>query len=360
MAVAAVPQYLRTDTSTASPGFRFGLLLPIWTDCWEKDRNAGPGAWSSVTKFCPDDERRLKAVVARQAAMADIFETGHLLTARARSTAPFSTGLGIEHPLENGFAFLNPYGLPYLPGSGVKGVLRRAAQELASGEWGPSSAWGEPAIRALFGSEDSDDALRGALSFWDAFPSFPPGEGPRLVLEIMTAHHDHYLEGGGTPHESGRPNPITFLSLPPGTAFAFHVQCDRSLLRRSRHDLLEGETWQALVEAAFTHAFSWLGFGAKTAVGYGAMTLTAPVRRVAIEPTIHDGATLVWQPGSQTMTYAVAGLRSQAKGEETVKGLFEDPAAFDRLKSRKKLENQRVKATIEGNQVTIRSILRKS
>ncbi|MBW1963132.1 MAG: hypothetical protein JRJ04_16955, partial [Deltaproteobacteria bacterium] len=47
------------------------------------------------------------------------------------TTSPFVTGVGMEHPLENGFAFLSPYGLPYLPGSSVKGVLRKAAEELA-------------------------------------------------------------------------------------------------------------------------------------------------------------------------------------------------------------------------------------
>jgi CRISPR-associated protein Cmr6 len=29
--------------------------------------------------------------------------------------------------------------------------------------------------------------------------------------------------------------------------------------------------WKALLQSAFEHAFQWLGFGAKTAVGYGAM-----------------------------------------------------------------------------------------
>ena len=40
------------------------------------------------------------------------------------------------------------------------------------------------------------------------------------------------------------------------------------------------------MEAAFEHAFAWLGFGAKTAVGYGAMEedpAVAESRRKAIE-----------------------------------------------------------------------------
>ena len=35
--------------------------------------------------------------------------------------------------------------------------------------------------------------------------------------------------------------------------------------------LADEDRWKGLVKAAFEHAFEWLGFGAKTAVGYGAM-----------------------------------------------------------------------------------------
>jgi CRISPR-associated protein Cmr6 len=54
-----------------------------------------------------------------------------------------------------------------------------------------------------------------------------------------------------------------------------HLQrlTDKDNKRPGAPDLLaEGEThWKTLLEAAFKHAFTWLGFGAKTAVGYGAM-----------------------------------------------------------------------------------------
>lgn len=51
--------------------------------------------------------------------------------AEAELISPLATGLGNPHAVENGFAFLTPYGLPYIAGSGVKGVFRRAAEELA-------------------------------------------------------------------------------------------------------------------------------------------------------------------------------------------------------------------------------------
>jgi CRISPR-associated protein Cmr6 len=46
-------------------------------------------------------------------------------------------------------------------------------------------------------------------------------------------------------------------------------------------ELVREHRWQALLNAALTHAFDWLGFGAKTAVGYGAMQIDAErARRV--------------------------------------------------------------------------------
>jgi CRISPR-associated protein Cmr6 len=204
----------------------------------------------------------------------------------AQAIAPFTTGLGNEHPLENGFAFLNPYGLPYLPGSGVKGVLRQAARELAKGEWGQSEWSAEKRyslpsekdesiplsmLDVLFGRETADgdtEHLRGALTFWDVIPQI---KGDHLHVEIITPHQKHYYQDGQNPHDSGQPVPISFLTVPPGSGFTFFVQCNLALLERHAPELANGEKWKHLLLAAFEHAFNWLGFGAKTAVGYGAM-----------------------------------------------------------------------------------------
>ena len=285
MPIAAVPAYLGTDFSSASPGLRFGMYFQGWTNIWAKhvpDRKRDePPTLASVCKLTSNDKATMKSLAARQNHTAQAVPD--VLTLDAIATAPFTTGLGNEHPLENGFAFLNPYGLPYLPGSGVKGVLRQAARELASGEWGDRHGWsdepihllerrGQPAIElspidVLFGRETPNgdsDHVRGALSFWDALPEIP---GDHLAVDIMTPHQSHYYQqcldrksGDSTsPHDSGQPIPISFLTLPPGTRFAFHVRCDLAHLRRLAPDLAEGQRWQALLTAAFGHAFEWLG-----------------------------------------------------------------------------------------------------
>lgn len=281
MPIAAVPNYLGQDFSQASPGLRFGTCLRLWEPDWTIAKSSKYAASRSAAELKPEDAKRMRAIHQRQAELATPLRlSGHLLTLDAETVAPFTTGLGNEHPLENGFAFLNPYGLPYLPGSGVKGVLRQAARELAGHEWGDDhKGWTEAAITHLFGLESGDGDKkhqRGALMFWDVLPQLA---GDSLQVDVMTPHQGHYYQrrsdaksGASTsPHDSGQPTPINFLTVPPGSAFTFHVQCDLPFLRRLAPGLAEGGHWQTLVQAAFAHAFAWLGFGAKTAVGYGAM-----------------------------------------------------------------------------------------
>lgn len=324
MPIAAIPNYLgKRDLSTASPGMRFGMYLPIWTaradqeqqirkmagarsregrelkeildrpgidaainharqargrfpNLWEKNPHAANQAWGEVARLSEDDRKRMAALADRQSAFATA--TG-AFTFDAQSTAPFTTGLGNEHPLENGFAFLWPYGLPYLPGSGVKGVLRQAARELAPdvtedgiAKWDIETDWSSTAIDALFGKEDSNDARRGALTFWDVIPKI---KGDKLMVEVMTGHQSHYYMNKQTPHDSGQPIPVNFLTVPPGSGFTFHVVCDQPFLHRIAPELEKADRWKALLQQAFEHAFEWLGFGAKTAVGYGAMQMDA-------------------------------------------------------------------------------------
>ena len=326
MPIAAVPNYLGKDFSQASPGQRFGMYLPLWgTNQRTKELLWGTHdivyevrgqqaqereikkenkvfALNQAAALNPADKKLNQALLTRQAQTFSAVPVANGLCLRANAIAPFTTGLGNEHPLENGFAFLNPYGLPYLPGSGVKGVLRQAARELASGQW-DSSDWSHSQdsnkrhivqdrqgkrlfdasdMDVLFGSmaDDGKDHLRGTLSFWDVIPQI---KGDCLMVEIMTPHQSHYYQppkegkdsgkkaaGSASPHDSGLPIPITFLTVPPGSGFAFHVVCDSTQLARLAPDLANNDRWKTLLTQAFEHAFSWIGFGAKTAVGYGA------------------------------------------------------------------------------------------
>ena len=325
MPVAAVPAYLGKDFQTASPGMRFGLFLELWgvntrtgKHLWgTHDVNYRPSgrhrevrsfndeqkthAIKNACNLSEDDRLLMEAAEARQQAIASKIPETDIIKKTATSVAPFTTGLGNEHPLENGFSFLNPYGLPYLPGSGVKGVVRHAARELASGEWGASHGWNDERrysprsdrdnanrlclVDVLFGREvtsGENKQFRGLLTFWDVIPQI---HGLQLAVDVMTPHQTHYFQKGEAPHDSGSPNPISFLTVPPRSKFTFHVSCDTSRLQRVAAldpSLILDPAWKTLLDAAFAHAFQWLGFGAKTAVGYGAME-SVPVVAAPLE-----------------------------------------------------------------------------
>lgn len=337
MPIAAVPDYLaKQSTQQATPADRFGMLLPIWTDrkdqeievnaraskksreaadvrelmqvsmdyaiqnltssvrnplpgLWKKNDNGAKGSWQKVVTLTKNDAGRMAALSERSTALAQTLAPGSVLEISAHALSPLTTGMGIEHPLENGFAFLTPYGLPYLPGSSIKGVIRNAADELARGQWGADKGlrW-KPgyavsitnkdtaeltAIDVLFGLlNDPEDQhhFRGVLNFWDVVPQLANNT---LTVEIMTPHQSHYIQGNRpeSPHESGQPNPISFLSIPAESTFDFVVSCNVPRLQKVAPALARDDNWKTLLAAAFEHAFQWVGFGAKTAVGYGAM-----------------------------------------------------------------------------------------
>jgi len=350
---------------------------------WDKNNFFMKNVWENLTDLNKEgmndidididiDIDRGKAILKRQRALACSLGES-IFTFEGKSMAPFSTGLGNEHPLENGFAFLNPYGLPYLAGSGVKGVLRQAARELAGlgeyewekdSKWNGEYEWNQATIDALFGKEDSDNAQQGALQFWDVIPKLD-----KLQVEVMTPHQGHYYRDGEAPHDSGQPIPIFFLSVPPESNFSFNVVCNRPFLRRLDLKLKLGleESWKVLLEDAFKHAFEWLGFGAKTAVGYGAMErdLKAEQKRAqqaalksAVEGLPDDAVWLVelehseaWQDKSQWMVALQTWLGEQSeltsKAQERLKvavdhhypGLLSNPNATRGKKNKPKFRD---------------------
>ncbi|MGB4857137.1 MAG: hypothetical protein WBP37_16770 [Candidatus Dechloromonas phosphoritropha] len=72
------------------------------------------------------------------------------------------------------------------------------------------------------------------------------------------------------------PTPISFLAVTAKARFAFYVECNPAFLTPAQQ-----KSWQALIQSAFEHAGKWLGFGAKTAVGYGRMTLDERAQEAA-------------------------------------------------------------------------------
>lgn len=138
-------------------------------------------------------------------------------------------------------------GIPYIPGTALKGLALNAAVE---GDSDPDL------IREIFGEQHAGKdvvASKGQVSFLSAYPV----QGAGLDEDIITCHHTkYYQKGTGPALDNEEPVPVNFVTVRAGAEFRFAV-CGRN------KRLVEAAK-QFLVEAVTDH-----GVGAKTAAGYG-------------------------------------------------------------------------------------------
>lgn len=173
----------------------------------------------------------------------------------------FVTGTGNAHPLENGFSWHHSLGMPYLPGSAIKGLVR-AVIETALDD---SEEERKRVLKLWFGTEAKGDVAEqaGALIFLDALPVAPCD----LKAEVLTPHMGKWYEKGGKeplkpevmPGDWHSPVPVLWLA-------ASNLQLQFSILPRAgMQDAVNlSEVW-----AALEYGLSRMGAGAKTAIGYG-------------------------------------------------------------------------------------------
>lgn len=125
--------------------------------------------------------------------------------AKATVRARLSLGLGQESVLETSITLHHTFGVPYLPGSALKGLAARAARQKLDAPWDPDEEGGPYSI--VFGR--LEDA--GFVTFHDAL-WIPEGTSLPLDVDVLTVHHADYYGSGAPPTEWDDPNPVPFLS----------------------------------------------------------------------------------------------------------------------------------------------------
>ncbi len=186
------------------------------------------------------------------------------LTREASVKGRMVIGMGDESVLETSITLHRTYGVPYIPGSALKGLAASYARQRLGDEWKPGSQ-DHKAYKVIFG--DTDEA--GLITFFDAL--YIPPETRRQVLypDVITVHHqDYYQDGTQAPADWDNPNPVPFLSATGSYLIALAAP---EIEKGSQRDAWINTTFDIL-----EHALKEMGIGAKTSSGYGRMEIKPP------------------------------------------------------------------------------------
>jgi len=249
-------------------GLLFNKFLWIWDDKWtleasfeEGKRKRNMKGWflERVKDAVSEIPRpAYTAFISRQVKSADSLRNHGYQTVifGKRAEARILSGLGGSHPMEVGFAFHPLYGFPYLPGSGLKGVAR---------SWAELTGQNQSEIKLVFGSESKDERQvgehqQGSVIFLDAYSITPPP----LEVDILNPHFPEYYRDpkNNLPTEWQSPNPVNFLTIGIGKEEKGRPVFQFILAARSSEALHLAQGW-------LERGLEQLGFGGKTASGYG-------------------------------------------------------------------------------------------
>lgn len=200
-----------------------------------------------------------------------------------------SVGLGGEAVLETAITLHRTYGVPYIPGSAIKGLAARYAHKHLEGD-----SWrkGGEAHTIMFGNTKS----AGYLIFFDALYVPDIGHNDKVLWpDVITVHHPKYYQGNEPPADWDGPIPVPFLSATGDYLIAIGGDA----------------AWANKAFEILSLALLEEGIGAKTSTGYGRMTIqgmatvapTAPSgleTSVSITPSVpmilHRGVIIEIQP----------------------------------------------------------------
>ncbi len=224
-----------------------GLILDKYPPATAIQKSEGKGGWlREIASGDYIDARLIQGLYRRWLNMTTAVGALHF---SAVTDWRMVVGLGGETVLETDMTLHHLYGIPYIPGSALKGLTRA----YVTGEVFPSKdiEHDNETVKQIFGSQEH----AGTVIFFDAMPV--DGKAT-FVLDIMNSHYPNYYGEKKPPTNDQNPNPVTFLTVT-NTAFMFALAP-----RNPRYidDVNTAKDW-------LQKALEKYGVGGKTSAGYG-------------------------------------------------------------------------------------------
>ncbi len=249
-----------------------GLMLERGFDVWTTEENQyneqKSAFYDQLTKIKASQIYQ-DAYQRWQANLDDNSETCQSWTGKLEGR--LYLGLGEANPLESAVTLHHTYGVPFIPGSAIKGVLHHALLARLAREYDSQKKRyklennDQAIVDTLFGREpdpnnrkDIGDA--GYIIFHDAW--WKPEQRSPLVKEVVTVHHQEYYAGENAASDFDSPNPNPQLAI--GGSFLFAV---------------EGQIqWADYAIKLLQDTLQQRGIGAKTSSGYGYFQVTTSLQ----------------------------------------------------------------------------------
>lgn len=198
---------------------------------------------------------------AWKAALGGYKQSGRaVVTGEAKVNGRMVVGTGNESVIETAVSLHKTYGVPYIPGSALKGLTATFARQFCGDEWSAN----REAYKLVFGNMDES----GCVTFFDAY--FIPSSNPQpLRRDVLTVHHQDYYNSSflAPPADWDDPVPVPFLSATGSYLIALAAHANG------------GDAWLQSVIDLLKPALANVGIGAKTSSGYGRMELVVSDNR---------------------------------------------------------------------------------
>lgn len=191
-------------------------------------------------------------------------------------------GLGNQSVFETDITLHNTYGIPYIPGSALKGVLRNYIIQEYFKECEEKANTDKLFLTIFGGKNENKKSVQGKVIFMDAFPN----RYFNIIKDFMTTHHaDYYSKENKIPLDTDEPNPLPFLVLQNDNKnskiieFKFDLGVNKEILNiKINNDITktdkilnkyENKTVKEFLLDNIIDTLEYNGIGAKTSVGYG-------------------------------------------------------------------------------------------
>ena len=210
-------------------------------------------------------EKLIGEVLAqRLEALVDIADRHRVRALKGELAVAVIHGLGGGHIRETSLTLHPIYGVPYIPASSIKGVVRRwFIDAFLDGEEKRLLTSDEEAAqlgRIVFGCQEK----KGAVQFYDLF--FP--EQLTLEPDVMTPHFPDYYRGKQPATDEQNPIPIPFYTVIASSA-EWYVSLPRETRAQVGKETFSSEQLADLIVTWTKRALTERGIGSKTSSGYG-------------------------------------------------------------------------------------------